>query len=67
MARANLSGKKTKTVACEISDHMHMKVSTLARLTGRPMRELVAHLITSHDLDRLVREALDRAIPVGVR
>lgn len=58
MSRPNLSGKTTKTVACEISEKDHMKIKTLAQLTGTPVRDLAAKLLVEHDLDDRLKKAM---------
>lgn len=59
MSRPNLSGKPTKTVACELAEKDHVKIKTIAQLKHLNVRDLVARLLTSHDLDALLREAVE--------
>lgn len=58
MSRPNLSGKPTKTVACEISEKDHMKIKTLAQLSGKTVRDLAAELLCEHDLDARLKAAM---------
>ncbi|HVW30569.1 MAG TPA: hypothetical protein VHC69_34670 [Polyangiaceae bacterium] len=58
MSRPNNSGKPTKTVACEIDPVAHTKIKTLSQLTNVHMRDLLATLVTGHDLDSMLQAAM---------